>query len=246
MTPSGRPDAESRLPGGLFIAVAVLGLATYALSFGPVVDGAGATGWYVRFAALAGLSAGLGLLPGQTPHTLVTAALAAMGFLDALSSRLLDTAPGWALTVIVALNAVQTAVAVAALLLSPKGRADDAVAAGYESYVEYYNQAVRNYYGQQAHTAPPQQAQRGGYAQGSAGVQASAPQTQRAQRASQYGDYADFVSPQGDYGRSVSAASSAAAQSQTVPPGGPSVRPAQPPADRQEDEADQSAWPPSQ
>ena len=51
----------------LFIAVAVLGLATYGLSFGPVVDGGDGTGWNVRFAALAALCAAFGLLPSRVP-----------------------------------------------------------------------------------------------------------------------------------------------------------------------------------
>jgi uncharacterized protein DUF5336 len=257
-SPSGRVEDDSVLPRGLFIAVAVLGLASYALSFGPVVNGEGATGWYVRFAALAGLCAAFGLLRNHKPLPLVTAVLAMMGFLDGMSSLLSPdnyaaplglpglAEPGWAFVAIVVLNALQATAAIAAMLLWPKAGAENTAAtAGYEAYVEYYNQAVRNYYGQQAQGATPQQTHRGGYGQGSAGAQASAPQTQRAQRAPQYGDYTDFVS-QGEPGHSSSAASSAAAQSQTVPPGGlASFRPAQPPAAQQENEADQSAWPSS-
>jgi hypothetical protein len=252
-TPSGGSDAETPLPRGLFIAVAVLGLASYALSFGPVVNGAGATGWYVRFAALAGLCAAFSLLSNNKPLPLVTAVLAMMGFLDGMSSVLMPdnygaalglaglAEPGWAFTVIVVLNALQATAAIAAMLLWPKANADTATA-GYEAYVEYYNQAVRNYYGQQAHSAPPQPVHRSGYGQASANAQA-APQAHREQRAPQYGDYADFVSPQGEQGQSATAASPPAG---AVPPGGlPNVAPAQPPAARQEKEADQSAWPPS-
>ena len=237
---SGRSDDESPLPRNLFIAVAVLGLASYGLSFGPVVDGEGAIDWYVRFAALAGLSAAFGLTSGAKPVPLVTAVLAAMGFLDALSSQLLYPDPGWALTVIVVLNAVQAAMAIAALVLGRKADAPNGDAAGYEAYVEYYNQAVRNYYGQQASPASPELSQHGGYGQASAyGSQAS----QRAQRAPQQGEYSEFVSAPGDYGH---AASSTAGPSQPVPPGGLArFGPGQPPASRQEAETEQSAWPPS-
>ncbi|HJT93680.1 MAG TPA: DUF5336 domain-containing protein [Mycobacterium sp.] len=182
--PSGQPDTENRLPRILFIVIAVLGLATYGVSFGPVINGSGATGWNVRFAALAALCAALGLLPRQKPLPLVTAVLAAMGFLDGLSSVV--TGEGWALTVIVVLNALQAAAAVTALLVAPKPVTDRS-SAGYEAYVDYYNQAVRNYYSQQARSSPEQS--QSGYGQAYADPQ-TAPQ--RAQRPSQYGDYADL------------------------------------------------------
>ena len=236
----GRSGDENHSPRNLFIAVAVLGLATYGLSFGPVVDGGGATGWSVRFAALAGLSAALGLTSKAQPLPLVTAVLAAMGFLDALSSRLLYPDPGWALTAIVVLNAVQAAIAVAALVLGRKADAPNGDVTGYEAYVEYYNQAVRNYYGQQASPASPEVSQHGGYGQAAAyGAQSA----QRAQRAPQHGEYSEFVSAPGEYGN---AAGSEAGPTQATPPGGlPRFGPGQPPAGRQETESEQSAWPPS-
>jgi hypothetical protein len=237
---SGGSEDENPLPRNLFIAVAVLGLASYGLSFGPVIDGEGATDWYVRFAALAGLSAALGLVAKGHKYPLATAVLAAMGFLDALSSQLLYPNPGWALTVIVVLNAVQAAMAIAALVLGRKADAPKGETAGYEAYVEYYNQAVRNYYGQQASPASPEVAQQGGYGQAAAyGSQTS----HRAQRAPQQGEYSEFVSAPGDYGH---APSSAAGPSQSVSPGGLArFGPGQPPASRQEAESEQSAWPPS-
>lgn len=182
--PSGHSDAENQLPRILFIVVTVLGLATYGVSFGPAMTESAATGWNVRFAALAALCAALGLLPRQKPLPLVTAALAAMGFLDGLSSLVIGE--GWALTVIVVLNALQAAAAVVALLIAPKAVTDSS-GAGYEAYVDYYNQALRNYYNQQARSSP-EQSQRG-YGQAYADAQ-TAPQ--RTQRPSQYGDYADL------------------------------------------------------
>lgn len=237
---SGRSEDENPLPRNLFIAVAVLGLASYGLSFGPVIDGEGVTDWYVRFAALAGLSAALGLVAKGHQYPLATAVLAAMGFLDALSGQLLYPDPGWALTVIVVLNALQAVAAIAALVLGRKADTPSSDTAGYEAYVEYYNQAVRNYYGQQAAPVSPDVSQHSGYGQASAyGSQAS----QRAQRSPQQGEYSEFVSAPGDYGH---ATSSAAGPSQPVPPGGLArFGPGQAPTSRQEAEAEQSAWPPS-
>lgn len=118
-------------------------------SFGPVADGPATVGWDVRFAVLAALCAMFGLLAKQSPLPLVTAVLATMGFLDALSSMLAGTDRVWAMTVIVLLNALQAVAAAAALLLAPKAAAEPADPGGYEAYVDYYNQAVRNYYNRQ-------------------------------------------------------------------------------------------------
>lgn len=184
-----RADSESHLPRNLLIAVAVLGVATYCLSFAAVSD-SGTLGWYVRFAALAGLVAAFGMLPSGKPHPVATATLAVIGFLDALSSVVTTTDRGWALTLIVVLTALQAAAAVAALLLSPGVSAKEP-SAEYDAYVDYYNQAVRNYYTQQAQSTPTGQEQRGGYGAAYADAQA-APQMHRAQRASQQADYADL------------------------------------------------------
>jgi hypothetical protein len=188
-------DSETTRLRALFIAVAVLGVASFALSFGPVVNDGGATGWNVRFAALAALCAAFGLLPRQKPVPLVTAVLAVMGFLDGLASAVAVTQSGWAMTAIVVSNALQAAAAVAALLRAPSS-APDSAAAGYEAYVDYYNQAVRSYYAHQAGSAPHEQSEHGGYGEAYAGAQATA-QTHRAERPSQQADYSEL-----DYTRS--------------------------------------------
>jgi Family of unknown function (DUF5336) len=236
---SQRSDVESSLPRNLFIAVVVLGLAAYVFSFGPVADGPAAVGWDVRFAALAALCAMFGLLAKQNPLPLATAVLATMGFLDALSSVLAASDRGWALTVIVVLNALQSAAAVAALLLTPTA-AKQADNAGYEAYVDYYNQAVRSYYGQQAQSAPPEQSQRAGYGQAYADAQATS-RVQRSQRPSQHGDYADL-----DYsGTRTTAPQHDSAGSAAGPTGLPSFGQAHTSADQPQREADQSARPSS-
>jgi hypothetical protein len=242
---SGASDAENRLPRRLFIAVAVLGLATYGLSFGPVVDGGGATGWYVRFAALAALCAAFSLLPRQSPQTLATATLAAMGFLEALSSVLTADA-GWPLTVIVALNAVQAAAAIAALALWRKAGAGNNASAGYDAYVDYYNQAVRQYYGQQAQAPTQAATAKRGYGQASRGAQAAAT-ADHAPRTSQSGEYADLLSPQGEYDQSAAAQTSPTGPIRSVPPPGlPGFRPAQTHAGQPEEHAERperGSWP---
>jgi hypothetical protein len=237
---SGRVEAESRLPRSLFIAVLILGLATYAASFGPVADDVGSTGWFVRFAALAALCAGFALLANQSPHSLVIAVLAAMGLLDALSSVLSAAAPGWALILILVLNALQAIAALAALLLGPKA-APDTATAGYEAYVDYYNQAVRNYYSQQAPSTTPERSQRAGYGQAHADAQASQ-RVQRSQRPSQQGDYADL-----DYSgtRTTAPEHESSEQATAGSIGIPAFGPASAQADQPHREAEQSPWPSS-
>jgi hypothetical protein len=237
--PSQRLDAESSLPRNLFIAVAVLGLVSYVFSFGPVAGGEGAIGWDVRFAVLAALCAMFGLLAKLNPLTLATAVLATMGFLDALSSVLAATDRGWALTVIVVLNALQAAAAVAALLLGPKAEADTTTA-GYEAYVDYYNQAVRNYYGQQAQPEAPEQSQRAAYGQAYADARGTA-RAERTQRPSQHGDYAEL-----DYsGTRTTAPQQDLAGSAPGPTGLPSFGQARDRADQPLREADESTGPSS-
>jgi hypothetical protein len=187
-TRDNHADSESRLPRNLLIVVALLGFATYCISFGSVGD-VEVLGWYARFAALAGLLAAFGVTTKGKPHPTATAMLAAMGFLDALSSAVASTDRGWALTAIAVLNALQAVAALAALLVGPKA-ISDSTSTGYAAYVDYYNQAVRNYY-QQAQSSPPEQSQRSGYGQAYADAQV-APHVQRAQRASQYADYSEL------------------------------------------------------
>ncbi|MCT7659684.1 DUF5336 domain-containing protein [Mycobacterium deserti] len=198
----GRPTAEDRLPKVLLNVVVALGVVAYGLSFGPMINGSGASGWNVRFAVLAALCALFGLLPRQKPLPLVIAVLAAMGFLDALSSAFTSDTyaetlgistlaePGWPMTAIVVTNALQMAAAVAALLTSPETATT--ATAGYEAYVDYYNQAVRTYYSQQAQPVPHEGSQySSGYGQSYADAQATSG-AQRTHRPSQYADYTEL------------------------------------------------------
>ncbi|WP_135459231.1 DUF5336 domain-containing protein [Mycobacterium sp. DL99] len=185
----------------LSIAVVVLGLIGYCVSFGPAADGGG-NDWHVRFAALAALAAAIGLLPKQTALPWLPAVLAAAGFLDALSSVLTSSTSGWVLTTIAVLNGLQAVAAVAAMWLAPEPPAAATAAGGYEAYLDYYNQAVQQYY-QQGAVAQQDSSQHSSY--GQAYGQGYA-QSQATQQAPQYGDYADLLSPQQDYGRAAAAA----------------------------------------
>jgi hypothetical protein len=191
---------------------------------------------------LAALCAAFSLLPRQSPQTLATAALAAMGFLDVLSS-VLTTEAAWPLTVIVGLNFVQAAVAIAALMSWRTTSAESTAVSGYDAYVDYYNEAVRQYYGQQA-SAPQESSERSGYGQAPGAAQVPA---YRAPRNSQSGAYSDLVSAQGEYGRAASAPNSPTGPGQPVPPPGlPGFRSAQTHAGQHEDHAGQSERPSSQ
>lgn len=236
------------LSRNLSIAVAVLGLAGYCFSFGPAAEGGG-NDWHVRFAVLAALSAAIGLLPKQTDRPWLTALLAAMGFLDALSS-VVTADSGWVLTTIVVLTGLQAAVALVALWLAPEATTAPA-AGGYEAYLDYYNQAVQQYYSQQGVVAQPDSSQRGGYGQAYAQAyaqtyaQAPAPGAAAArptQQSAQYGDYADLLSPQQDHGRTTVATPVQSGES-VAPPGRAGAGPAQPPAQHVAQRANESAGP---
>jgi hypothetical protein len=193
-TYASRRNFDSRLPNSLAAAVVVLGLAAYCFSFGTNGDGGEAIDWNVRFAALAALCAAVSALPRQTPLSVLAAVLAGMGFLEGLAGAIAVGDSGWAMTAIVVLNAIQAAAAVVAVLLGTKSTGDE-VPAGYAAYVDYYNQAVRDYYSQQGRQPEPQSHPES-YGEGYADAHA-APRVQHAQRASQYADYSDL-----DYGRS--------------------------------------------
>ena len=108
------------------------------------------------------------------------------------------------------------------------------------AHVDYYNQAVRSYYGQQAQSGSPEQTQRAGYGQASADARA-APRAQRTQRPSQYGDYGDL-----DYsGSRTTAPLHDSAGSAAGPTGLPSFGQAQTRADQPLREAEESTRPSS-
>ena len=124
----------SKLPLYLLVAVAVLGLAVYLLSFGPMftisdtdfpqLGSASGTslglGLAVVASLLAGLLAGASLLPRQKAAVGVVAAVSVLGFLLVVA-EIINTPEGvsigWALYAVIVLTFLQAAVAVGALLL---------------------------------------------------------------------------------------------------------------------------------
>lgn len=210
----------------LTLAVVGLGLGSYLCSFGPMLSGYGID-WDVRFAVLAGLLAAFGLLPQQTPAAKIVAALAAIGFLDALSRVVVvpdGVEPGWAMWVVVVLNALQTGVAIGALLTQPSLSAEQQ--AWYAAYAEQYAQAAAQYYDQYAQEQPEQPVHEAATAQAQQTQQVSAPEPRRA-AAPQEASYAEFV------GEPAPAAQASAPTTAQPPAGLPSVGHTATPAQQQ-------------
>ncbi|MHA3019576.1 DUF5336 domain-containing protein [Mycobacterium sp. BMJ-28] len=178
------PAGPSKLPIYLFAAVAVLGLATYAFNFGPLLtikssdfpqfgSASGSTigiGLAVAASVLAGLLAAVGLLPKQKVSAGVVASIALLSFLLVLGEVI--NAPqgvsiGWALYLVIVSTVLQAGAAIAALLLEAGIITAPEPRPRYEQ--QPYGQYAQPYYGQQgqpygAPQAPPQQGQgRPGY-----------------------------------------------------------------------------------
>lgn len=148
-------ERSRRVGRTLWVAVAVLGLATFAVSFSsPTLLGVP-----VRLAVLAATVAVAGLLPGQKGGGWIAVALALAGFLDALAALITADELGWVITVVFALNALQSLAAVGALLVEARTRppaatdggqtssAYDGFVAAYQAYAAQYQQAASQYYG---------------------------------------------------------------------------------------------------
>jgi hypothetical protein len=123
--------------------VAILGLAAYLLSFGPAWKSTDASGSVVPilgivamlFAALFAVTA---LLPKQGNYTPVVTATSVVGFLLIIWDLIKGgQAAGWALIVIVVLSALQTVVAIAALLLDAGVITPPAPRPRYDPYQPY-------------------------------------------------------------------------------------------------------------
>ncbi len=179
--PSFGPAAEpgpSKLPLYLTAAVAVLGLVTYLLSFGPMFKlssdigpfagelTAGGSSFSVVASLLAGLLAAVSLLPKASNYAAVVAAVSAVGALlvvAELISKPEGFSVGWALWFILASTIIQTIVAVAALLLDAGVITPPAPRPKYEQpqYGQYGPPG--GYYGQQSQPAPGPSQRPGGY-----------------------------------------------------------------------------------
>ncbi|OBF27682.1 hypothetical protein A5724_29105 [Mycobacterium sp. ACS1612] len=176
--PASAPAAEgpSKLPFYLTAAVAALGLAVYVSSYGPLFASAGTDLFTptlldlgVVASLLAGLIAGVALVPKQKSAPALVAVLSVLGFLLAIAIVL--TAPEgveikWGLYLIIAFGVVQAIVAVAVLLFDAGVISPPAPKPRYEQQQQYGQYGAPGpYYGQPHQPGPPhqQQQQRPGY-----------------------------------------------------------------------------------
>jgi hypothetical protein len=189
--PTGDAPQRTRPANRLIWVVIVLGLATYLVSCS-AAPLSSSIGWGVRFGTFAAVVAALGLLPRQSAHTKLVAALAAMGFLDALAQLISgDHDPNWAAILIVVLNGLQALAAIAALASQPEtpGAADRGLAL-YDAYANYA-QAAQQYY-----AATNQQLQQPVQAQGRAHANAAAPAQAQQSAEESYALYTEYLNAQ--------------------------------------------------
>jgi hypothetical protein len=144
--------ARSKRSRSLWAVVAILGAAAFAVNFGsPVL-----LGFPVRLAVFAATVAGVGLLPAQSSRGWVVLTLAVSGFLDAMAIWIAAGESGWALTVIMVLNALQALAALGALLQEPAAPSlDSSPHLDYSNYAQLA--AAYQAYAMQYHAAPSQQ-----------------------------------------------------------------------------------------
>src|SRR6202048_2094039 len=157
-------EGESNLKQYLTIAVLALGLAIYLVSYGPMITRilpngdelveSGST-LPVDLALLAGLLAGVSLLPKAKNFYAVVAAVAVLGGVLLIEDTIGASGRGWALWIAVGSGVVQATLAVSALLLDAGVITPPAPRPKYDQYYGQYG----GYYGQQSpyQQQPPQQ-----------------------------------------------------------------------------------------
>lgn len=225
--PEPAASEPSSLPMYLNIAVAVFGIAVYLANFGPLFTisnsdfpqlgtASGSTtelGLAVVASLLAGLVAGVALLPKQKALDAWVAVISVVAFLVILAEILSAPAEvtiGWGLYVVAVFSFLQAAAAIANLLLNAGVITAPEPKPHYEQH-QSYGQYQPQYYGQQPggqqqggqhgapqlggqHQGPPQQRpgypqQYGGYAGGSSTGGFPAPGQQSGQQPSQSGGH---------------------------------------------------------
>jgi Family of unknown function (DUF5336) len=196
-------DGESNLKLYLTIGVVALGLASYLLSYGPMITRvlpngdelveSGST-LPIDLGLLAALLAGVSLVPKAKNYAAVVAAVAALGALLLAEDTIGASGRGWALWFALGCGVVQAILALSALLLDAGVITPPAPRPKYDQYGHYGQYG--GYYGQQApyQQQSPQQsgygAQYGGYPSGpstggfgavgpQSGPQQSSPQAQQ-------------------------------------------------------------------
>lgn len=171
-------DGESNLKLYLTIAVVALGLASYLLSYGPMITRilpngdelveSGST-LPIDLALLAALLAGVSLLPKAKNYAAVVAAVAALGGLLLIEDTIGASGRGWALWFALGCGVVQAVLAVGTLLLDAGVITAPTPRPKYDQYAHYGQYG--GYYGQQnPYQQSPQQSgygsQYGGYPSG--------------------------------------------------------------------------------
>lgn len=178
----GAPDSgESKLPAYLNAAVAVLGVAAYLASFGPIFTSTmtmggisisaafSGTGLGVNAVLLAGLLAAAGLLPKAKTHTPVVAVIAGFGALLVISQIVTKgdgRTVGWGLWLVLIFGVLQALAAVTALLLEAGVITAPAPRPKYDQFAQYgqYGLPAGGYYAQQQQQQQQHQGgQRPGY-----------------------------------------------------------------------------------
>jgi hypothetical protein len=168
-------DGESNLSRYLTIGVVVLGLASYLLSYGPMITRilpngdelveSGST-LPIDLALLAALLAAVSLLPKARNYSPVVTAVAVLGALLLVEDTIGATGRGWALWFALGAGVIQAVLAVSALLLDAGVITPPAPRPKYDQYGHYGQYG--GYYGQQQ--SPYQQSgypsQYGGYSSG--------------------------------------------------------------------------------
>jgi Family of unknown function (DUF5336) len=168
-------DGESNLSRYLSIGVVVLGLASYLLSYGPMITRilpngdelveSGST-LPIDLALLAALLAAVSLLPKAKNYSPVVTAVAVLGALLLIEDTIGATGRGWALWFALGAGVIQAILAVSALLLDAGVITPPAPRPKYDQYGHYGQYG--GYYGQQQ--SPYQQSgypsQYGGYSSG--------------------------------------------------------------------------------
>jgi hypothetical protein len=183
-------DGESNLKVYLSIGVLALGLASYLLSYGPMITRilpngdelveSGST-LPIDLGLLAALLAGVSVLPKAKNYAAVVAAVAVLGALLLVEDTIGASGRGWALWFALGCGVVQAVLAVTALLLDAGVITPPAPRPKYDQYYGQYG----GYYGQQSpyQQQSPQQsgygAQYGGYPSGpsTGGFSAVGPQS---------------------------------------------------------------------
>jgi hypothetical protein len=183
-------DGESNLKVYLTIGVLVLGLASYLLSYGPMITRilpngdelveSGST-LPIDLGLLAALLAGVSVLPKAKNYAAVVAAVAVLGALLLVEDTIGASGRGWALWFALGCGVVQAVLAVTALLLDAGAITPPAPKPKYDQYYGQYG----GYYGQQSpyQQQSPQQSgygpQYGGYPSGpsTGGFSAVGPQS---------------------------------------------------------------------